>query len=135
MELFTARPKRIIGNIALSSLYVGLPTGLITGLVSVIYNSSDISMLDMAKGIFGATIVLPVACFICALLLIAPALWILRRFDLGGPAFVYGISFFIGSSFFGLSLQGGFYVLAVAMACSYVFCKYAYQSGHELINS
>jgi hypothetical protein len=127
MELFAARPERIIGNIALSSLYVGLPIGAVTGLVSVIQNSSKISMLDMGKGIFGATIFLPVACFICGLILIAPALWILRHFGLGGPAFVYGISFFIGCSFFGLSLQGGFFVLAVAMACSYVFCKWAYQ--------
>jgi len=129
MELFAARPERIIGNIALSSLYVGLPVGAITGLVSVMHSSSQISMIDMGKGIFGATVFLPVACFICGLLLIAPVLWILRRFDLGGPAFVYGISFLIGCSFFGLSLKGGFFVLAVAMACSHVFCKWAYRMG------
>jgi hypothetical protein len=135
MNLLTARPENIIGNIALSSLYAGLPIGTVTAIASVIYELGSLSFLDLTKRVAGTIIFLPAACFMCGLLLIAPALLLLRHFGFGGPALVYGMSFIVGCSFFELSMQGGFYVLTVAMVCSIVFCKRAYQADQGVLTS
>lgn len=126
MEVFTAKPVNIIGNLALSSLYAGLPIGMATAIYALFFDSTIAGFSQISKGVVETVILLPVMCFICGIILIAPVLSMLRYFGLGGPAFVYGICFLIACSFFELSVQGGLYVMGVAMACSYVFCSRAY---------
>lgn len=126
MEMFTARPVNILGNIVHSSFLTGVPVGIATGVYAIFFDKTITGFFEISKGLIETIVLLPVMCFLCGILLIAPALSILRYFGLGGPAFVYGISFFVSCCFFGLSMQGGFYVLGVAMACSYVFCSRAY---------
>lgn len=122
----------MIGNIAFSSLYAGLPMGIATAVYAFFFDKNIVGLLEISKSMIEIIILLPVLCFVCGILLLAPLLLILRHFGLGDPAFVYGISFFMACSFFGLSMQGGFYVLVVAMICSYVFCRRTYEGDEAL---
>lgn len=64
--------------------------------------------------------------FVAGILLIAPALAVLRRFGYGEPIFVYAISVVFGLVALADSVRFGLVVLAFAVTTSAVFCARAY---------
>ncbi|MDQ3039807.1 MAG: hypothetical protein M3R16_08430 [Pseudomonadota bacterium] len=126
MELFTARPQRIVGTIALASLVAGVPIGLGASILGMVMYSTDHSAMEVVKSLAQALLVGPFLVFICGLIFIAPALSALRYFGYGGPFFVYAISMAIGLVFLKENLLSGLMVIVMGLAASFIFCRYAY---------
>jgi len=130
MDTFSARPERIIGNVALASLLAGIPLGLLISSIAAFLHPSHLSAMELVKGIALGAVVGPVYIFLCGLFVIAPALALLRHFGFGGPFFVYAISIALAVPFFANGLLPGLAVVALALSASYAFCRFAY-SGED----
>lgn len=128
MDTFSARPERIIGNVALASLAAGIPLGLLLSAIGAFRHPSGLFGVALAKSIALGALVAPVCIFVCGLIVITPALALLRHFGFGGPFFVYAISITLAAPFFANGLLPGLAVLALALAASYAFCRSAYAS-------
>lgn len=128
MDTFSARPERIIGNVALASLAAGIPLGLLISAIEAFRHPSGPFGVALVESIALGALVAPVCIFLCGLIVITPALALLRRFDLGGPFFVYAISIALAVPFFANGLLPGLAALVLALAASYVFCRSAYAS-------
>ena len=132
MKIFTAPPQRIVGNIALASLVAGGPLGiLLTVIAGLVLQSEDESMIAWAKELATGLLLGPFFILIAGLVLVAPALSVLRYFGYGGPFFVYLISIVFSLYALNDSLRFGGVVLLFSMAASYVFCRYAYPDTHR----
>ncbi|WP_094711514.1 hypothetical protein [Hahella sp. CCB-MM4] len=126
MKSLTARPEKIIGNIALASLLAGPPIGVALSLLGGLLQPSGLSVLDWIEVIVSGLFAGPFILFIAGLVVLAPTLGVLRHFGYGGPTFVYAITTLF--SFFSMSsdLRLGLVSLAFSLPASYVFCKYSY---------
>lgn len=128
MDTFSARPERIIGNVALASLAAGIPLGLLISAIEAFRHPSGPFGVALVESIALGALVAPVCIFLCGLIVIMPALALLRRFDLGGPFFVYAISIALAVPFFANGPLPGLATLALALGASYAFCRSAYAS-------
>jgi hypothetical protein len=131
MDTFSARPENIIGNVALASLLAGMPLGLLLSAVAAIFYQDQYSGIEIVKNIALGAIVGPVYVFVCGLVIVAPLLALLRLLGYGGPFFVYAISIAIGVPFLSNGVLSGLAVISMAVAASYVFCRFAYSGQLE----
>jgi hypothetical protein len=131
MSIFTARPERIIGNIALASLVAGIPAGIILALLGGL-QSRDLSAMQWLGGIGGGALLGPVLVFIAGCLLIAPLLHGLRNFGYGGPVFVYAIAIISSLAAMASDLRAGIASLVLSIPAAWVFCRRAYTDEGQL---
>src|SRR6185369_6921813 len=97
MTIFTARPQRILGNVALASLIAGAPIGILMTIVAGVFiQHTNHSVLEWIKELGNGLLLGPFFIFIAGLILIVPALSVLRYFGYGGPFFVYAIGMMFG---------------------------------------
>ena len=132
MSIFTDRPQKILGNIAVTSLVAGVPLGVFsTILAGVVLHSNNRSVVEWAKELGLGLLQGPFFVFIAGLILIAPILTVLRRFDYGGPFFVYAISVIFSLVLLHDNLAFGAMSMVFALFSSYVFCRYAYSGENN----
>ena len=126
MESITARPDRIIGNVAVASLLAGPPIGVAMSVLGCLLDPSEHSALEWIKNIGGGLFIGPFVLAVGGLVVLAPILSILRYFDCGGPPAVYAITLLF--SLFAMSSGPlfGLAVLIFSLPASYVFCRYSY---------
>ncbi|MBB1061370.1 hypothetical protein [Marilutibacter spongiae] len=126
MEGFTARPERIIGNIALASLLAGLPVGLMFSLWAGMQAWARTPLPVWLREVGGGALMCAAVTFLAGLVLVAPSLWLLRRFGLGGPFFVHAVAVLASLAMMADQPRMGLAALALAVPASLVFCRYAY---------
>jgi hypothetical protein len=126
MDIFTARPKKIIGNVALASLLAGPPVGVALSVLGGLLQPTEHSMLEWAKSIGSGLLVGPFVIFIGGLVVVAPLLSLLRYFGYGGPMAVYAIATLFGLWAISDDLRFGLVVLVFSLPASYVFCRHSY---------
>ena len=131
MDTFSARPEKIIGNVALASLLAGLPLGLLISAVAAIRYQAQYAGIEIVKNIALGAVVAPVFIFVFGLVVIAPLLTLLRHFGYGGPFFVYAISIGLAVPFLSNGVLSGLAAISMALAASYVFCRFAYSDQLE----
>ncbi|NZA27019.1 hypothetical protein H0E84_11580 [Luteimonas sp. SJ-92] len=126
MHMLSAHPERIIGNIALASLMVGVPVGVGLSMVGGLMQPGGASWLDWLKGAAAGAALGPTAIFVAGMLLVAPVLALLRPLGYAGPLTVYVIASLFGTLALRDDLRLGAVVLAFALPAAFVFCRYAY---------
>lgn len=126
MDQFTARPHHIIGNIALASLIAGAPVGAVFAALGGNMQPGAHTPWEWMHGVGSGALQGICFDFVAGILIIAPALAVLRRFGYGGPIFVYAISVVLGLTALADNLRFGLVVLAFAVTASTVFCARAY---------
>lgn len=131
MDTFSARPEKIIGNVALASLLAGLPLGLLISAVAAIRYQAQYAGIEIVKNIALGAVVAPVFIFVFGLVVIAPLLTLLRHLGYGGPFFVYAISIGLAVPFLSNGVLSGLAAISMALAASYVFCRFAYSDQLE----
>jgi len=131
MDIFTARPQRILGNVALASLLAGVPAGAVMTLVGGLSRSfGTASWLEWAEQIGIGMLLGPFFVFLGGICLMAPTLTVFRFFGCGGPFFVYAISATASLLAMGEGAQFGAGVAVFSLSASVVFCRYAY--AHQM---
>lgn len=125
MDIFSERPSRIFSSVALASLIAGLPLSLIISIFAATMASAPVT-LELIKELLESAFFGVFFVFLCGIVLIAPLLLLLRWLGLGGPFFVYAPSLALGVSFFSNGFQAGAAVTVLALASSFVFCRFAY---------
>lgn len=126
MEDITARPERIIGNVAVTSLLAGPPIGVALSVLGGLLEPSEHSALEWAKNIGSGLFLGPFVLVIGGLVVLAPILSVLRYFGCGGPASVYAISLLFSLFAMSSDPRFGLGVLVFSLPASYVFCKHSY---------
>lgn len=123
MDLLTARPEKLFGNVALASLVAGVPVGLVFAAVGLATHPLADSATWSAS--LGSVLLAPVLAFLAGLVLL-PILYALRRFGFAGPAVVYGLSVLFSLTLMGSDVRAGLVAFALALPASFVFCRFAY---------
>lgn len=127
MNIFTAPPQNILGNVALASLLAGMPSGAVMSLIAGIFLPSGTgSWLDWAQQIAIGMLLGPFFVFLGGLVLLAPTLSVFRCLGYGGPFFVYAISAIASLLAAGEGARFGVAVAVFSLSASYVFCRRAY---------
>jgi len=134
MDAFSARPEKIIGNVALASLLAGLPMGLFISAIAAIFYHQQYSGFELFKNIALGAFAAPFYIFVCGVVVVAPLLALLRLFGCGGPFFVYAIGVSMGLPFLSNGIMSGLAVIAIALAASFAFCRFAYPGqAHDTV--
>ena len=128
---WTTTPWTLIGNVALASLLAGLPLGLLISAVAAIRYQAQYAGIEIVKNIALGAVVAPVFIFVFGLVVIAPLLTLLRHLGYGGPFFVYAISIGLAVPFLSNGVLSGLAAISMALAASYVFCRFAYSDQLE----
>jgi hypothetical protein len=129
MDIFTARPRRILGNVALASLLAGVPAGVVMTVVGGLTSASGTaSWLDWAQEIGIGMMLGPFFVFVGGVFLLAPTLSVFRYLGCAGPFFVYAISATASLFAMGEGAQFGVGVAVFSLSASYVFCRWAYDT-------
>ncbi|WP_386066085.1 hypothetical protein ACFJIW_16265 [Tahibacter sp. UC22_41] len=126
MDILTARPERLLGNVALASLMAGLPVGLIFAIAGLA-TQPLLSSATWSAG-FGSLLLAPVLVFIAGLILL-PVLYALRKVGYAGPLSVYVLSTLFSLVLMSNDMRAGLLGLVLSLPASFVFCRYAYRSG------
>ncbi len=126
MELFTRTPERILGNIAVASVLGGVPMGLALATLAALTLPGNDTMPEFLIHIGKGALLGPILILMCGLCVIAPLMTLLRYLGYGGPFFVYAISLAVALLLFRDGWRAGLVALALGMAASYVFCRFAY---------
>jgi len=87
--------------------------------------------MPAVKNIALGAVVAPVFIFVFGLVVIAPLLTLLRHLGYGGPFFVYAISIGLAVPFLSNGVLSGLAAISMALAASYVFCRFAYSDQLE----
>jgi hypothetical protein len=130
MDIFTARPERIIGNVALASLVAGIPVGIVLALLGAL-QSPDLSAIQWLAGLGSGALLGPVLIFIAGFMLIAPLLHGLRRFGYGGPLFVYAMAAIFSLTVMASDLRSGIVSLVLSIPAAWIFCRHAYVDANR----
>lgn len=123
MDLLTARPEKLFGNVALASLVAGVPVGLVFAAVGLATHPPADSATWSAS--LGSVLLAPVLVFLAGLVLL-PILYALRRFGCAGPAVVYALSILFSLALMGGDARAGLVGFALTLPASFVFCRCAY---------
>ncbi len=127
MDIFTARPQRILGNVALASLLAGVPAGAVMTVIGGLsLPSNTASWLEWAQEIGIGMLLGPFFVLLGGLFLLAPTLSVFRFFGCGGPFFVYAISATATLLAMGEGARFGVGVAVFSLSASFVFCRWAY---------
>lgn len=127
MNIFTARPQKILGNVALASLLPGVPAGAVMTLIAGLFlQTKTASWLDWVQELGIGMLLGPFFVFVGGVLLLAPTLSVLRHLGNGGPFFVYAISAVASLLAMGEGLRFGLAVAVFSLSASFVFCRRAY---------
>jgi hypothetical protein len=131
MTIFTGRPQKILGNVAVASLVAGAPIGLIaTTLAGIFIQPKNHTVLEWLTELGKGLLLGPFFIFIAGIVLVLPILTVLRRFNYGGPFFVYAISVAFSLAALHDNLAFGAMVMIFSMSASYVFCRGAYSDAN-----
>lgn len=125
MSIFTSRPERIVGNIALASLVAGIPAGLVLSLLGAL-QSRNLSAIQWLGGLGSGALLGPALIFIAGFVLIAPVLHGLRSLGYGGPAFVYAMAAIFSLTAMASDLRSGIASLILSIPAAWIFCRHAY---------
>lgn len=125
MDILTARPERLFGNVALASLMAGLPAGLVFAIAGLVTQPLLSSATWIAS--FGSVLLAPVLVFIAGLVLL-PVLYALRKAGYAGPLSVYALSTLLSLVLMSSDVRAGLLGLVLSLPASFVFCRYAYRS-------
>ena len=130
MELLKAEPKYVLGNIALSSLIGGAATGIAIPAVVLLLELESFSPMQFASAVFISMLMAQFFIFVAGVVLVWPALAILRRLGLAGPASVYTIAIALSlTPLLEPDIRTSVVVATIALAASTVFCRLAYPAG------
>lgn len=123
MEMLTARPENMFGNVALASVVAGIPVGLLFAVIGLA--THPIAALDTWKASLGSVLLAPVFILVAGLIML-PVLYGLRRLGYAGPLVVWALSGLFSIVLMSSDVRAGLLGLMLAMPASYVFCRYAY---------
>lgn len=127
MDIFTARPNRILGNVALASLLAGVPAGAAMTVIGGLSSASiTASWLEWAEQIGIGMLLGPFFVFVGGIFLMAPTLIVFRFFGCGGPFFVFATSATASLLAMGEGARFGVGVAVFSLSASIVFCRRAY---------
>lgn len=126
MDIFTAPPERIFGNVALASLVAGIPAGIVLSLLGAIASPGNLSPMEWLSATGEGLLLGPTFTFIGGSIFIVPTLYTLRYIDYAGPFFVYAISVIISLVMMSDGIRAGLATLLLSLPASYVFCRQAY---------
>lgn len=123
MDLLTARPQNLLGNVALASALAGVPVGLVFAIVGLATHPLT-ERATWTAGV-GSVLLAPVLVFVAGVLLL-PILWALRKLGFAGPLFVYALSVLFSLVLMGSDVRAGILGLLLSLPASFVFCRCAY---------
>jgi hypothetical protein len=126
MDILTARPEKLFGNVALASVMAGLPIGLVFAIAGLVTQPLLLPATWTAG--LGSVVLAPVFVFIAGMVLL-PVLYALRRAGYAGPFFVYALSTLFSLVLMSSDLRAGLLGFALSLPASFVFCRYAYTPG------
>jgi len=129
MDIFTAKPERVLGNLALASLVAGAPVGLVLSLLGGFLYAKEETPHAWIAGVAEGLLLGPTLVMIGGLAFIAPLLLALRHFGLGGPFFVYAASVAVSLVALADGFNAGLVCLALSLTASYVFSLHAYANS------
>jgi hypothetical protein len=130
MIFFTARPLKIIGPIAISSLLAGAPIGVALSLLGGFLETANYSFVYWISKLGVGLLVGPFFVFAAGMILVAPALTVLRHFGLGGPFFVYAICACFSAVCLYDDVRLGILASALSLPSSLVFCRLSYSKSN-----
>jgi hypothetical protein len=133
METITARPHRIVGNIALASLIAGVPIGIVLSILGAVLEPAGHSVIEKLEGIGSGALLCAAVVFVVGLIVVAPIVAGLRYLGYAGPFSVYAISAVFGLVCMSGNVRFGLAALVTGLAASHVFNRYAYADavGHS----
>ncbi|MEO7324596.1 MAG: hypothetical protein ABIW82_07185 [Dokdonella sp.] len=129
MEIFTARPQRIVGNIAVASLIAGVPMGVALAILGIVSEPAGHSLIETLKGICSGALLCPAVLFVVGMIVVAPIVAGLRHVGYAGPFSIYSISLVFGLIAIADDVRFGTIALVVSLVASHVFCRYAYRDA------
>ena len=126
MEMITASPQRIVGNIALASVMAGVPIGIVLSILGIVLEPAGHSVIEKLEGIGSGALLCAAVVFVVGLVVVAPIIAGLRHLGCAGPFSVYAISAVFGLVCMSTDVRFGLVALVTGLAVSHVFNRYAY---------
>ncbi|GMV29127.1 MAG: hypothetical protein AMXMBFR59_12520 [Rhodanobacteraceae bacterium] len=123
MEMLTARPDNLLGNVALASLVAGVPVGLVFAAVGLATHPLGDSGTWSAS--LGSVLLAPALVLLAGLALL-PVLYALGKVGYAGPAVVYALSILFSLVLTASDVRAGLVGFALSLPASFVFCRLAY---------
>jgi uncharacterized membrane protein (DUF485 family) len=123
---FQSRPNHIVGNVAIAGIASGVIVGLVISIFQIIQSGGYFAILENIKNTFETIATLIFFSSIVGLILVAPTLALLSRFNLGGPSSVCIICLICCLCLLNATILVMLIFQILAVIGTSIFCKYAY---------